>query len=47
MIDIDKQIAYWRRGAQEDWIVARELVDSGQTYVARAKEVFQWLMRLL
>jgi HEPN domain-containing protein len=30
MIDIDKQIAYWRRGAQEDWIVARELVDSGR-----------------
>jgi HEPN domain-containing protein len=27
MIDIQKQIAYWRDGAQEDWAVARELVD--------------------
>jgi HEPN domain-containing protein len=27
MIDVPKQIAYWRDGAQEDWAVARELVD--------------------
>ena len=26
MIDIDKQIAFWRDGAKEDWGVARELV---------------------
>lgn len=26
MIDIAKQIAYWRQGATEDWQVARELV---------------------
>ena len=30
MIDIAKQIAYWRDGAQEDWTVARELVDRGR-----------------
>jgi len=27
MIDIQKQVAYWRDGAQEDWAVAKELVD--------------------
>ena len=31
MIRIDKQIAYWRTGAEEDWTVARELVDSGRS----------------
>jgi HEPN domain-containing protein len=31
MIDIKKQIAYWRQGAQEDWGVAQELVDHGWT----------------
>ncbi|MBI2876276.1 MAG: HEPN domain-containing protein [Candidatus Tectomicrobia bacterium] len=30
MIDIDKQIAYWQNGAQEDWEVARELIDRGR-----------------
>ena len=31
MIDIDKQIAYWRDGANEDWDVAQELVGRGRT----------------
>lgn len=31
MIDVDKQVAYWRDGAQEDWGVARELIDLGRT----------------
>ena len=31
MIDIDRQVAFWREGAQEDWVVARELVDRGRT----------------
>lgn len=31
MIDIDKQIAYWRAGAIEDWDVAVELVNLGRT----------------
>lgn len=26
MINIDKQIAYWRMSAEEDWIVAQDLV---------------------
>ncbi len=26
MIDIEKQVAYWRDGATEDWQVARELI---------------------
>lgn len=26
MVDIDKQIQYWRNGADEDWAVARELI---------------------
>ena len=30
MIDVPKQVAYWRDGAQEDWAVARELVDRGR-----------------
>ena len=29
-IDIKKQIAYWEKGAQEDWEVARELLDRGR-----------------
>ncbi len=28
MVDISKQIAYWRTGAQEDWEVAQQLVSS-------------------
>ena len=28
MIDINKQITYWRDGAIEDWEVARELISS-------------------
>lgn len=30
MIDISKQIAYWRDGAAEDWVVAHELVAQGR-----------------
>jgi HEPN domain-containing protein len=31
MIDIEKQIAFWRDSAKEDWDVARQLVDNGRT----------------
>ena len=31
MIDIAKQIAFWRDSAKEDWDVARQLVDNGRT----------------
>jgi len=31
VIQIDKQIAYWRAGAEEDWTVASELVASGHS----------------
>ena len=31
MVDIAKQIAFWRDGAKEDWDVARQLVDTGRT----------------
>jgi len=31
MIDISKQIQYWRSGAIEDWDVAVELVNAGRT----------------
>lgn len=30
MIDIDKQIAYWRKGAEEDWEVGKELLQNGR-----------------
>jgi len=30
MIDINKQIAYWKDSAHEDWLVANELVNSGR-----------------
>ena len=30
MVDIDKQIAYWRGGAEEDWAVAQELLSHGR-----------------
>ena len=30
MIDIQKQVAYWRSGAEEDWAVARDLVTRGR-----------------
>jgi HEPN domain-containing protein len=29
MINVDKQVAYWRQGTQEDWAVAEELITSG------------------
>ncbi|MCX5654911.1 MAG: HEPN domain-containing protein [Planctomycetota bacterium] len=31
MIDMEKQVAYWRDGAEEDWAVARELVGLGRS----------------
>ncbi len=31
MIDIQKQIDYWRNGSQEDWEVGHELVQLGRT----------------
>lgn len=31
MVDISKQVVYWRNGAAEDWEVANQLVDSDKT----------------
>ncbi len=31
MVDIAKQIVFWRDSAKEDWEVARHLVDNGRT----------------
>ena len=31
MVDIEKQVAYWRDGSQEDMEVARELITQGRT----------------
>jgi HEPN domain-containing protein len=31
MVDIEKQISFWREGAREDWTVARELLERGRT----------------
>ncbi|SNB44640.1 HEPN domain-containing protein [Geobacter sp. DSM 9736] len=31
MIDIGKQISYWRNGADEDWAVAQELIGHGKS----------------
>jgi HEPN domain-containing protein len=30
MVDIEKQISYWRNGSSEDWAVAKELVERGR-----------------
>lgn len=30
MFDIGKQLQHWRRGADEDWTVARELIGNGK-----------------
>lgn len=30
MVDIEKQINFWRDSANEDWSVARQLIDSGR-----------------
>jgi len=34
MVDISKQIQYWKAAAIEDWDVARQLLDSGKTRYA-------------
>jgi HEPN domain-containing protein len=31
MVDISQQVVYWRNGAEEDWEVANQLVNSGKT----------------
>src|SRR3989304_3165049 len=31
MIDVEKQVAYWRNGALEDWQAAEDLVGLGRT----------------
>jgi len=30
MVDVDKQVDYWRQGANEDWDVAAKLVEDGK-----------------
>jgi HEPN domain-containing protein len=30
MVDIDKQISYWKENADEDWAVAQQLLESGR-----------------
>jgi HEPN domain-containing protein len=30
MMDVEKQVAFWRAGALEDWTVAQELVQNGR-----------------
>ncbi len=34
-IDIDKQVAYWRASAEEDWEVGRSLVKSAVPAMVR------------
>lgn len=31
MVDIEKQIAYWKTSAEEDWAAARRLLAGGMT----------------
>jgi HEPN domain-containing protein len=31
MIDVEKQVAFWRQGAEEDWAVAHELIAGGRS----------------
>jgi HEPN domain-containing protein len=31
MVDIKKQISYWKESAEEDWAVAQQLLESGRT----------------
>ncbi len=31
MVDVDKQVEYWRQGADEDWHVAAKLVKDGSS----------------
>jgi HEPN domain-containing protein len=31
MVDIKKQISYWKENAEEDWTVAQQLLESGRT----------------
>lgn len=42
MIDLEKQIAYWRQSAEEDGAVARELLDRGRNRHA----LFLWHLAL-
>jgi len=46
VIDINKQIEFWREGATENWEVASDLVNKKQAfeYIAKSKKVFQWLI---
>jgi hypothetical protein len=34
MINIDKQVVHWRKGAEEDWDVAVSLVQQGRIRMA-------------
>jgi hypothetical protein len=47
MVDIGKQIGYWRSGAEEDWSVGRHLVSRGSLrhglFFAHLQEVLQCL----
>lgn len=51
MVDIGKQIQYWKEAAIEDWDVAKQLLiypptmQEANAYFNRGREVFQWLMK--
>jgi HEPN domain-containing protein len=30
VVDIEKQVAYWRSGAEEDWLVGRDLISQNR-----------------
>jgi hypothetical protein len=42
MIDIEKQINYWREGAIEDWDVARDLVEKNRIRHGLFFHIFLW-----
>jgi hypothetical protein len=42
MIDIEKQIDYWREGAEEDWDVARDLVEKNRSRHGLFLHIFLW-----
>ena len=50
--DVDRQVANWRQGADEDWHVGAKLVEDGSSrhglffaHLARSQEVLAWLTR--
>lgn len=45
MVNIEKQIAYWRTGARDDWESAQILIERGKIRLVFLLYIWRWKRR--